>query len=173
MIQLTFQAAFDPFHAIFRLLRLMPIVAHFGPLYRVQVRILDFYLLFPFRIEEIRLNPKHQKLKRLAASYSEPKPYGDLPESLVLFERMKPMQEAAMETLAANGFLVSSALAESIVVSAGRSVPEDVERRVTAANNAQSDLLDFLRVLASEYPLLGESGLKARSGLIEYRYDSV
>jgi hypothetical protein len=49
VIQLTYQAAFDPFHAIFRLLRLWSILKR-RPLPHDTVRILDFYLLFPFRI---------------------------------------------------------------------------------------------------------------------------
>src|SRR5260221_12212619 len=83
MIQITFQPAFDPFHSIFRLLRLSPIIERYGPLHRDHLRILDFYLLFPFRIGDIRLTPQHRKFKKLAADYATAKPYGDQPEDYI------------------------------------------------------------------------------------------
>ena len=173
MIQLTFQAAFDPFHAVFRLFRLRPVIEEIGPVHRDLVRILDFYLLFPFRIDGIRLNPKHRSHKKLAAAYSGTKPYGDLPDSVVLFERMAPMQAAAMETLVAQGFLDSSAFERGVVEVTDKETPADLAPRLASLNERQSDLILFLEVLASEYPLAGDGGLKARTGLIEYRYDPV
>jgi hypothetical protein len=80
MIQLSFQPAFDSFHAVYRILRLGTIINQFGPLHIDFVRILDFYLLFPFRIGEIRLHPQHRKFKKLAASHLSAKPYGHGPD---------------------------------------------------------------------------------------------
>ena len=170
MIQLTFQAAFDPFHAVFRLFRLEPVLRRLGPVNRDLVRILDFYLLFPFRVNEIRLNPKHRSYKKLAATYSGAMPYGELPDSVVLFERMAAMQVAAMETLAAQEFLDASALGNDMIEVTDKQIPTDLVPRLSDLNVRQSDLMSFLEFLASEYPLTGEGGLKARTGLIEYRY---
>src|SRR5262249_55290164 len=66
MIQLTYEPALDPYHTTFRFLRLRPVIAQHGPLHRDHARILDFYQLFPFRIAEIRLTPKHRKFRKLA-----------------------------------------------------------------------------------------------------------
>lgn len=171
MSQITFQPALDPFHAIFRNLRI--IENENNTMHRDQLRLLDFYLLFPFRIRSIRLAPKHQKYKKLAEKYAHLTPYGEQPDAPLLFKRMEPMQLAAVETLASNSYINSSALASGLVKQTEREIPADIAERVTDLNTEQSDLIDFLHLLVTEYSLTGENGLKARSGLMEYRYDSV
>jgi len=173
MIQLSFQPAFDPFHAVYRLLRLWPILKQFGPLHRDQVRILDFYLLFPFRADAIRLIPKHRKYKRLASDYSGTKPYGNQPDDRTVFDRMEPMQMAAMETLASRGLIDAEQLAVGRVEITDMPIPKEILERVESANRRDADLIELLGTLASDYDLSGQNGLKARTGLLEYRYDAV
>jgi hypothetical protein len=80
MIQLTFEPAFDAFHSVYRLLRLFPIIKKHGSAHRDFLRILDFYQLFPHRIESIRLQPSHQKYKKISGVYADRKPYGQQPD---------------------------------------------------------------------------------------------
>jgi hypothetical protein len=172
MSQLVFQPALDPFHAVFRFLRLFPIVAS-AALSRDHARILDYYLLFPFRIRSMRLAPAHQKFKRLSETYAHLKPYGEQPDGPLIFERMEPMQTAALETLASRGFLDLKALQSDEIKATTKVIPDELAARVHALNSQQSDLLEFLVVLAQNYDLSGKDGLKARSELLEYRYDAV
>jgi ABC-three component (ABC-3C) system Middle Component 5 len=173
MIQLTFQPAFDPFHAVYRLLRLRPTIAEHGPLHQDHVRILDFYLLFPFRVAGIRLMPKHRSYKRLATAYAAAKPYGDQPDDQILFSRIQPMQVAALETLASRSLIDPGELEVGLVAATDLPVPPEVAKRAERANERDGDLIDFLGTLASEYPLTGGDGVKARTGLLEHRYDAV
>lgn len=172
MIQLSYQAALDPFHALFRLLRLWPILSK-GPLPRETVRILDFYLLFPFRIGEIRIAKPHLRFKRLAKTYAHTKPYGEQPEGRAILNRMEPIQNAALNTLAASCFIDADRLLLGEVRVTNVPIPDDIASRVTAANSIQVDLMEFLGLLASDYNLLGPGGLKDRTGLLEHRYDPV
>jgi hypothetical protein len=169
---LTFQPALDPFHAIFRLMRLRPLLQKCGSLPVAQVRIMDFYLLFPFRIAELRLYPKHQKFKKLAAAYVNQKPYGVQPDAQMLFNRMEPMQIAAAETLATRNFYTLSSLADQIEASK-LDAPPEIAERVDTLNANQSDLMEFMALLATEYDIAGPDGLKARSTLMEHRYDAL
>jgi hypothetical protein len=173
MIQLAYQPALEPFHSIYRLLRLRPVVAASGPLSRDHVRILDFYLVFPFRIGEIRLLQQHRKYRRLGSDYAATKPYGEQPEDLMLFSRMEPFQTVAMETLASHRILDSAELRTGIVAPTDANIPEELSERVVSANAHDEALMEFLRVLATEYQLSGSGGLKDRTGLLEYRYDAV
>lgn len=173
MIQLAYQPALDPFHTIFRLLRLRPVVAAAGRLYRAHLRLLDFYLVFPFRIDSIRLLPKHRGYRRLASVYATAKPYGEQPDDVVIFGRMEPIQAVGLETLASYRILDEAELQADIVVPTGADIPRDLSERVGSANANDEALIDFLRVLAIEYPLSGPNGLKARTGLLEYRYDAL
>jgi hypothetical protein len=173
MTQLTYQPAFDPYHAVFRLLRLRPLFEKTGSLSKEKVRILDFYLLFPFRIRDMRLAPAHQRYKRLAEKYSHLAPYGDQPEPPLLLARMEPMQTAALETLASYAFIDPGAYQTDRIEITDRMIPEAITGRAEALNHEQEDLLEFLEIIAGQYELSGPNGLKARSGLMEYRYDAL
>ena len=99
-IQLSYQPALDPFHSVFRLLRVLPYVKSVGALPRDHVRILDFYVLFPFRISAARLTPQHRRFRKFETNFENQKPYSEQPDDVVMFSRMQPMQLTAMETLA-------------------------------------------------------------------------
>jgi hypothetical protein len=172
MIQLSYQSAFDPFHAVYRLLRLWPIMRR-APLSRDAVRILDFYLLFPFRIGDIRFKRAHMKYRRLTAAYAHTKPYGEQPEGRTILTRMEPMQSAALDTLAGSAMIDLEQLILGRVQVTDVPMPAELVERSSAANERHADLMEFLGVLASEYELLGPDGLKARTGLLEHRYDPV
>lgn len=171
MSQLTFQPALDPFHAIFRMLRLLAAIRQ--PILQDHLRIIDFYLLFPFRIRLLRLMTKHQKYKKLADKYEHLTPYGEQPDAPLLLKRMEPMQLAALETLASRSYINTSALTSDLVKRTEREIPVEIAERADELNKNQSDLIEFLRLLAAEYELSGDNGLKARSGLLEYRYDTI
>jgi hypothetical protein len=172
MIQLSFQP-FDPFHAVFRLLRLRPIITKHVPVHVDHVRILDFYLLFPFRIEAIRLKPQHRRYKGLAVAYAWAKPYGDQPEDRTVFDRMELMQIAALETLASRMLIDPDQLILGQVTTTAEPVPDEVAKRVDIANERDGDLIEFLELLACGYERMGANGLKARTGLLEFRYDAI
>jgi hypothetical protein len=173
MIQITFQAAFDPFHASFRFLRLIEITKELGELTIDQARILDFYLLFPFRSGEIKLIAGHRKYKRVASDFMHLKPYGELPSSFVLFSRMQNIQVAALDTLVDNGYLAVDKYAHKIIKSTGKIAAPEISVRINELNSEQSILVEFIRVLTTEYSMYGRDGLKARTGLLEYRYDTI
>src|SRR5262245_36699666 len=123
MIQLTYQPAFDPFHAVFRFLRLRQAVLSQTILPRDHFRILDFYLLFPFRSDAIRVFPRHRRFKKLARQYASVRPYGDLPEDRILFHRMTPIQGAALDTLAKKGLLDAAEYKRGLISPTPAAVP--------------------------------------------------
>ena len=138
-----------------------------------ELRILDFYLVFPFLIDHIRLMPKHRSYRNLARDYAQTRPYSEQPEDRVVFERMRPIQVAALETLAVNELLDLRALKAGRAQATEKEPSPDLSRRIMAANEHDGPLLNFLGVLAKDYLFEGPGGLKDRTGLLEYRYDSV
>jgi hypothetical protein len=173
MIQLSYQPAFDPFNAVYRILRPLPTIRRHGPLHRDQVRILDYYLLFPNRLAAIRMLPQHRGSKRLALRYEATKPYGEQPDDRTLFERMEPMQAAALQTLAEHNIVDPAELEIGLIKVADAPLAPELDQRIAAANKKDAELIAFLGVLASEYPLAGPNGLKDRTALLEFRYDTV
>lgn len=173
MIQITFQPALDPFHAVFRLMRLFPIIESCGGLTYEQVRVLDFYLLFPFRADEIRLLPNHRRFKKLTKATEYLKPYGELPDSIVLFERMAPIQMVAAQTLSERKYFYGEEFARGVIKCTSHLIPVELKDRIEKLNAEQENVIEFLHLLAAEYSASGKDGLKSRTGLIEYRYDKV
>jgi hypothetical protein len=173
MNELSYQPAFDAYHAVFRILRLREAVLHQGPLHSDHLKILDFYLLFPFRLAQVRFKREHTRLKKVAHEYDHTKPYGELPEDRVLLSRMDSMQRAALNTLAANEFLNAKELSNGMVAAASKDLPSELTIEVAKANESDAALLAILTLLARDYDLLGPNGLKNRTDLLEYRYDAV
>lgn len=136
-------------------------------------RILDFYFLFPASLQNLRFRPEHQRMKRRAAATKRAPPYGPRPDDLVLFERMRPYQDAALDTLALHGFLSDEALSDGWVAPENKPVPTELLGRIEITNATEADLLTALRTIAQEYQLEGVNGLKDRTRLLEHRYDAV
>ena len=168
MIQFTYQPAFDPFHTIYRIFRLRDYMRH------VEVekgRIVDFYLLFPFRMDEIRFKRGDLVYRKTAQFYEERRGYAIQPASRALFDSMRPVYDAAAQTMAAEGYLDPACLLKGVLTTTSKPIPADLSGRVATDNSAEQNLLDCLAALL-EYDNLGTNGLKARTGLMEYRNDA-
>ena len=173
MIQLSYEPAFDPAHAMFRALRLRESVLQGERVAKELFRILDYYLLFPDRLKNARLRPEHRRIKGIAERQRRQAPYGPRPDDQTLLQRMEPFTDVAVEHLAENGFLDRDALENGWISTTASTLPLSLAERIRALNEADAELLDALRVLATEYPFDGGDGLKHRTGLLEHRYDAV
>lgn len=171
MIQLAFESAFDPFHATFRILRQLKFGA-MRPVHVTRAKILDVYVAEPMRCTEIRLGPSLAKSARQAAKVQPPF-YGKRPSTPALFERMSPMQDAAIQTLVFQGILNPDAFRERQLTLGAVKVPDALELRIKELNERQSSLMNFLVNDLDAIVLDGVKGLKDRTGLGEFRYDYV
>ncbi|NTF08897.1 hypothetical protein G6L37_22465 [Agrobacterium rubi] len=171
MIHLSYHPAFDAFHAIFRILRVR-LRTDAAEIEVDKLRILDYYVLFPWRAASIRLNKRDVSMRKTARSLEARRDYATLPTGDALLERMRPSQTAALQTMAQDGFVTTDALRNGIVRFREASLPGELDERLRQKNDADGDVLSIVDVL-SGYPLLGPDGLKARTGLLEHRYDKI
>ncbi len=170
MIQLAFESAFDPFHSAFRILRLAEFSA--GAIEIVRLKILDVYVAEPRRCLDIRVPPALKKKAKLAAA-CQPPTYGSRPRIEALFNRMSPMQDAAIQTLVMQGLLDADAFAKGTAQRSEVPLSANLSARTASSNESQSDLMAFLLLDLGEISFNGPNGLKARTGLGEFRYDLV
>lgn len=173
MTQLTYNEAFDPFHAAFRLLRL-----HVGCGISERTpfdmcRILDFYLLFPFRLQNMKLLSEDTGWRKISRSYSGQAPYGELPDDNSIFSRMEPFQRAAASSLAHAGIISVEAWANNEIAFADVGLPAELRTRCGTLNDSMPDVIEILCDIRRRYPLGGRDGLKDRTGLLEFRYDPI
>lgn len=171
MIQLSYHPAFDAFHCIFRMLR----IKQHSEITEIEVdrlRILDYYVLFPWRAADIRLPRPHLSIRRTAKKLEEKQDYATLPDGEALLERMRPAQLAALQTMAEDGVLDAQKLRCDTASFLPAKLPEKLSERVKKKNDQETETMTIIDALLS-YPLLGNDGLKARTSLLEYRYDKV
>lgn len=173
MSQIVYQEAFDPYHAAFRILRLRSIAPTGPALATDHVRVLDFYLVFPFRLKAFKFKQPHVRFRKMLKSYDDARPYGSLPDDRILMDRMRPMQMAALATLARRDLIDRAALASDKIIWVDTQPDPDLAEAIAARNADHPVLGEVLSFLITEYDTTGPDGIKARSGLIEHRYDAV
>lgn len=84
---------------------------------------------------------------------------------------MFPAQHAALLTLCNTGHYEYSESTGKLLAKL-KAIDPELNTRISEVNESESELQEFLKILVTEYPLLGRDGLKDRSGLLEYRYDA-
>ena len=174
MMQIGFQPALDYLNATFRLLVLRSVVGAGIPKYVDQIRVLDFYFLFPIRISAVRLTVEDRKeFRRISPLLESKRPYAEQPADELLFARMEPVQRLALQILATSNYLVPDKLANQLVEYTDLTLPTDLRARVHAKKTQDAELLGFLGRLARNYTFLGRDGLKGRTGLMDYHYDPI
>ena len=131
-----------------------------------RLRLLDLYLLFPEFAHNTRL-PRSARgwRNRLKDRGNE---YWSGCDRILLFQQMTPIQKGALALLQATGLVGQDS------VSRLWSVLTDQHPIVTSAlerNQEDQETVAFLSEVLLPLQLAGPHGLKARTGLLEWRYD--
>jgi hypothetical protein len=166
---LAYHPALDPYHAA---LRILQILDYHETEYELDaLRILDFFLVFPEEIGSIRL-PKHAQSWR--AQFSSPaNPYWFEGDRLLAFAQMKIIQNTALSLLSAKGLIDPNSLRRGRVKLVPDKIPPQLEALLSDKNAESASLVTFLVSVLGELPVRGRDGLKDRSKLMEFRYDTV
>jgi ABC-3C biological conflict system middle component len=166
MTQLTYNEAFDPYHAVFRFIRLHLACDLSGRVPFDTLRILDFYLLFPFRLQSMKFFADDTSWRRISRAYGDEAPYGVMPDDNAVLGRMEPFQRVAAASLVRCGHLSGDAWELNEVEFTKEAFPANVRARCAELNVKMADIVAILCQLKARYPLGGRDGLKARTGLL-------
>jgi hypothetical protein len=132
------------------------------------LRILDFYAIFPYLISTIRLPNESRSWKKHFLRFKNP--YWFTGEPVLVFTRMEHLQQTALNLLYAQGFANPDKYPTGqvqIVLSEFKKIG------VPSPTSAFQEVLDFLVNVLGQLPFQGRGGLKDRTGLLEYRYDTL
>ncbi|AYB32383.1 ABC-three component system middle component 5 [Chryseolinea soli] len=168
---LIYHPAFDLYNCIFRVLQLL-IHLKDEQIEIDRLRIWDFYLTFPGEIRKMQFPRELHELKKIFKE-KDPNPYEDLIDPKKIIERMKPYQLTAVKAIASYGFIDGQELSKGLVKKTGmEAIP--TELRQILLTDLTIERLNVLRLVTGfrDLPLFGKSGLKYRTGLIEFKYDS-
>jgi hypothetical protein len=167
---LIYHPAFDPYHCVFRGMRLLDALGEF----EIEIdgfRIADFYILFPALIEQMKL--PRDLLKWRPCFSAMRNPYHFSGDQKLVFERMREFQLMALRALSHKGIIDKTRFQKETVAKGKEISPESLNGLVKKANEREHDLMNFICDLLKKIPVRGEGGLKARSALLEYKYDTV
>jgi hypothetical protein len=136
----------------------------------IKLRIIDFYFVFPHLIKEIKLPNLAGSSKLRAMSKSLDIPYEKMPDIKRLFSEMGDFQIQAMHILKAKNILDDQ---DGLISSKDEFYGEEITNLLSNSQYTSNELYINIVELFYKIPLYGQSGLKQRTGLMEYRYDPV
>ncbi|MCY1030982.1 hypothetical protein OV207_05905 [Corallococcus sp. BB11-1] len=165
---LTYHPALDPYHSAFRILRILSTIES-GQLETDKIRILDFLLLFPHLLLEMRLPQKTKaQVRKLPI---KPNAYSLTSSPRVVFARIATLQHQAIRILATAGLLKIEDPNHLLISKTVANSPPSLKNAVDERNRQEAGVIQTLARDIATIPLLGSDGLKARTNLMESRYD--
>lgn len=165
---LIYHPAFDVNHARLRLIQLLD-SANPPELSFDLLRILDFYFLFPHLLANIQLSRGMTRMKRELGARANK--YNRVPSPRTLIRQMEGVQETAIRALEAVHLVEFPLAGISTVKRSSAPLPDGLVRVINEQPEGERALAQALATEVAKIPLNGPDGLKARTGLLEYRYD--
>lgn len=158
----------DSNHCSYRLLSILTSISH--PLLVEKLKIIDFYYLFPYFLKSI--DPWPNDILTFKKFLKEvPDSYESLPNKAKLFFDVNQLQNQSMFYLASKGIISVDALHEGDVVLIKEKIPNEILIKIKEDSFNNSNVFKILTEALPVTKWSGSSGLKKRSGLMEYKYD--
>ena len=164
---LIYHPAFDAYHCVFRMLALINALPETE---LDMLRLCDFYLVFPSAIKNIRLPAELSHGRKIAKASASI--YRDPINAKQSFRDMSQIQLAALRNIAASGIIDIEYYERGIIRKRDTTIPDVIYQKIELYLDAHSEVATFLIDELSKLPLLGLNGLKHRTELLEYRYDT-
>ena len=172
---ITYIPAFDLYHTIFRMAHIAAKLDD-GECFEIdKVRIWDFYLLFPAKTYDIMVYPRKEKdAFKARERWIEPSDnhYDFNGDSRKFFEWIKPFQVSALNCLVSCGILKKEEYLNNRVCVEDRSKLKAFITQAGELSAEEHNALSFLGYFSRVMPLTGIDGLKARTQLLESKYDA-
>lgn len=166
---LIYDPSRDPYHAAVRVLSILHITDK--PLELEAAQILDLLLLYPGLVVASKLPRNAARLKKMAAERQSP--FRQAPSGRAIIDAIKAIQQAAAATLASVNVLSSDSLKKRVLARTSVALPPALASAVEMFLMKDSEYRNLLVQQLGEIQLIGKDGLKARTGLAEYRYDTI
>ena len=175
MFSLSYTAAYDPYHTVFRMLVLLASTES-GNIPSKTARAADCFYCFPWMLKDVRAPRSIEGFARMRNQIVRKYPktsYDRFPNARVVFDRMELIQSTAVSALAGANMIEPVETSSKMLALKRESVPSGLFTAVEQAIEKTPDLLKFVAVVLPQIEQLGSDGLYARTGLGEYSYDVV
>lgn len=171
---ITYNPAFDLYHSIFRMAHILERMGDGDKFEIDKVRIWDFYLLFPDKVHTITIRREEDDLRKYRSSFLRPEhnPYEYSGSNRKLFEWIKPVQVSALNCLVSCGIIDKEKYQNGRVCIASREALRTFIEKSGQVSEREGNVLSFMSIMSRNMPLTGAYGLKARTKLLESKYDA-
>lgn len=166
---LIYHPAFDASHCVYRLLAILIGVKGNSVSWDV-LRVLDYFYLFPSQLKKIEPWPTsireyRNKVKKI------PDQFEDISNSARLFFDLREFQRSAILELVAKDIVDKDGFERGEINLKKDVLPNEFIDFVLSDEFVKGEAYEVISRALPEVEFNGASGLKNRSGLMEYRYD--
>lgn len=166
---LIYNQAYDLYHTMFRILQIMEKTEETIEI--DKLRILDFYLAFPSELMDIRSFRGFKKYVKYIKA--EKNKYERVIDRKRLFFKMEHIQISAIKALISYGIFDAEEFKKGNVKKSYDKLSDSLLLRIQSANEENLNLITLITGPLASMNLFGHLGLKERTNLIEFKYDSI
>lgn len=164
-----YHPAQDINHCVYRLILILENSQHTS-IKLDTYRMVDFYTLFPYLLKLIK--PLPQALSKHRSKFKDiPEPYESLKNTKRILFELEALQSVCIQNLLAKNLLDKESYDSGFLKRSDVALPERLRSEMATSRLSNEE---WFKVLVDELPkavFKGKAGLKARTGLMEYRYD--
>lgn len=171
---IVYHPAFDLYHSVYRILQILTYFNRNDYVEVDRLRIWDFYLLFPEKVNTIRLKRDEDDIKQLIKTYvrAENNPYEQVIDNRKMFEKIRPYQLTAIKCLASYGIVDKNFLSTNRVTIISKNLMSDYLQKFEPLSSKERNVISLLTSHFYLMSMFGSDGLKARTKLMESKYDA-
>lgn len=163
---IMYHPSYDAHHCAYRYLNLLKSFSNLQ-CDKAILSIADFYYVYPHLLQKIEKLPS--PLHRYKSLISKVKsPFEITPNAKSLYFELKSLQSVALANLQHRGLVTLTGKKVCLV---SELVPESLLHKFEHDPFGQSEIFKLLVNELPKVKMTGENGFKARSGLMEYKYD--
>ncbi|WP_075167001.1 ABC-three component system middle component 5 [Acinetobacter indicus] len=167
---LIYSPAFDLSHCIFRIFFIINSFSENTSIEIDKIRIIDFYLSYPGCVNDFKFPEDMRDIKNEFKEIS--KEYRDPINHKITFQRISILQKKAISSLLSLGYIDIDSYKKGEVKRTSKKFSSDIKDKLSNFSFYGNYNLPLILVITFlNIELKGEKGLKARSGLMEYRYE--
>jgi hypothetical protein len=171
---IIYNQALDLYHTIFRLLHFLNKFENGTQIEIERIRIWDFYLLFPYKVHDIRLKKEESDIRKIRKEYikDSKNPYERISQERKIFEKLKPYQMAAINCIASYGIIDKSSLSQERILIINKEIITEFVKNFEDLTPKEKNVIALMTSHFFQVTLFGTDGLKSRTNLIESKYDA-
>lgn len=171
---IIYHPAFDLYHSVYRILQILTYFNRGDYVEVDRLRIWDFYLLFPEKVNTIKLKQSEKDIRLLIRNYISPEnnPYDLLIDNRKMFEKIRPYQFTAIKCLASYGIIDKDYLSTNKVTIISKDLLANYIEKFEPLTSKETNVIHLLTSHFYLMSMYGEDGLKARTKLLESKYDA-